>query len=78
MHHVGDCYKHLGLVEDAISNYKNAVEVYKPYAMNGWPNPYIDDTYNSYIELLKQTGQTEEASRVEQERELVKSRRQRG
>ena len=78
LHHVGDCYKHLGLVEDAISNYKNAVEVYKPYAMNGWPNPYIDDTYNSYIELLKQTGQTEEASRVEQERELVKSRRQRG
>lgn len=78
LHHVGDCYKHLGMVEDAISNYKSALEVYKPYAMNGWPNPYIDDSYNSYIELLKQTGQTEEAGRAEQERELVKSRRQRG
>ncbi|MDX1989452.1 MAG: serine/threonine-protein kinase [Candidatus Obscuribacter sp.] len=76
LHHVGDCYKHLGMVEDAISNYKSALEVYKPYAMNGWPNPYIDDSYNSYIELLKQTGQTSEATRVEQERELVKSRRQ--
>lgn len=76
LHHVGDCYKHLGMVDDAISNYKSALEVYKPYAMNGWPNPYIDDSYNSYIELLKQTGQTAEATRVEQERELVKSRRQ--
>ncbi|HMW91064.1 MAG TPA: serine/threonine-protein kinase [Candidatus Obscuribacter sp.] len=76
LNHVGECYKHMGRAEDAIQNYRNAIEVFKPYSMNGTANPYIDNSYQSSIELLKQSGQTEAARLVEQDWELVKSRRQ--
>lgn len=78
LNHVGDCYKHLGKLEDALPHYRKAIELYEPYAMRGVLNPYIDNSYQSAIEILKQSGQTEDARVLEQQWELAKSRRQRG
>ncbi|HMW91063.1 MAG TPA: serine/threonine-protein kinase [Candidatus Obscuribacter sp.] len=75
LHHVGDCFLRLGQKEEAMTNFAQAIKYYRLYALRGWNNGLIDDTYEKQIALLQGTGRTKEAQVLTTElTEIRKSR----
>lgn len=72
MQHVGNCLSHLGLYEDAIKYYRQAIDLYHPYAMRGWQNSYIDMAYEALIDLYNKVGKKAEAAQIGSEFQEVK------
>jgi serine/threonine protein kinase len=75
LQHVGNCLSHLGLYEDAIKYYRQAVDLYHPFAMRGWQNSYIDMAYEALIGLYNKVGKKAEAAQISSEFQEVKANR---
>lgn len=75
LHHVGDCFLRLGQKDEAMTNFAEAIKHYRLYALRGWNNSLIDDTYEKYIQLLRGAGRTREVQAMTAElNEIRKSR----
>lgn len=75
LHHVGDCFLRLGQKDEAMQNFAEAIKYYRGYALHGWNNGLIDDTYEKYIQLLRGAGRTREVQAMTAElNEIRKSR----
>ncbi|MBX9940070.1 MAG: protein kinase [Candidatus Obscuribacterales bacterium] len=75
LQHVGNCLSHLGLYEDAIKYYRQAIDLYHPFAMRGIQNSYIDMAYEALIGLYNKVGKKAEAAQIGSEFQEVRAMR---